>query len=158
MKQHLKCYLKCEWEFCWGHYLSKFLNTILTTLWSMYLLTPFFEWGTWEAEILSKVPQLLGSRAGWKKSESHIRLFATPWTVACQAPLSMEFPSQEYWRGLSFPSPKDLSDPGIKPWSQAGCRFFTIAGRFFTISATRVAPAELGLEAKSIWCPSLCYF
>ena len=72
MKQHLKCYLKGEWEFCWGHYLSKFLNTILTTLWSMYLLSPFFEWGTWEAEILSKVPQLLGSRAGWKKKwKSH---------------------------------------------------------------------------------------
>ena len=42
---------------------------------------------------------------------------ATPWTVACQAPLSMEFSKQEYWSGLSFPSPGDLPDPGIKPGS-----------------------------------------
>ena len=37
-----------------------------------------------------------------------------PWTVACQAPLSMEFSRQGYWRGLPFPSPGDLPDPGIK--------------------------------------------
>ena len=40
--------------------------------------------------------------------------FATPWTVAHQAPLSMEFSRQEYWNGLSFPFPGDLPDPGIK--------------------------------------------
>ena len=40
---------------------------------------------------------------------------ATPWTVAHQAPLSMGFPSQEYWSGLSFPPPGDPPDPGIKP-------------------------------------------
>ena len=39
----------------------------------------------------------------------------TPWTVARQAPLSMEFSRQEYWSGLPFPSPGDLPDPGIKP-------------------------------------------
>ena len=43
----------------------------------------------------------------------------TPWTVACQAPLSMGFSRQEYWSGLSFPSPGDLPDPGIKPRSPA---------------------------------------
>ena len=43
--------------------------------------------------------------------------FATPWTVACQALLSMEFPRQEYWSGLPFPSPGDLPNPGIKPTS-----------------------------------------
>ena len=48
---------------------------------------------------------------------SHIQLFATPWTVACQAPLSMEFSRQEYWSGLPFPSPGDLPDPGIEPGS-----------------------------------------
>ena len=42
---------------------------------------------------------------------------ATPWTVACHAPLSMGFPRQEYWSGLPFPSPGDLSDSGIKPGS-----------------------------------------
>ena len=39
---------------------------------------------------------------------------ATPWTVACQGPLSMGFSRQEYWNGLPFPSPEDLPDPGIK--------------------------------------------
>ena len=49
------------------------------------------------------------------KSLSHIRLFATPWTAACQAPLSMEFSRQEYWSGLPLPSPGDLPNPGIEP-------------------------------------------
>ena len=44
-----------------------------------------------------------------------VRLFATPWTVACQGPLSMGFSRQEYWRGWPFPSPRDPPDPGIKP-------------------------------------------
>ena len=52
--------------------------------------------------------------------------FATPWTVAHQAPLSMGFPSQEYWSGLPFPSPEDLPSLGIKPVSPV------LAGRFFT--------------------------
>ena len=47
----------------------------------------------------------------------HVQLSATPWTVARQAPLSMEFPRQEYWRGLPFPPPAILPSPGIKPES-----------------------------------------
>ena len=43
----------------------------------------------------------------------------TPWTVACQAPLSMGFSRQEYWSWLPFPSPGDLPDPGIEPGSPA---------------------------------------
>ena len=50
---------------------------------------------------------------------SCVLLFVTPWTVACQAPLSMGFPRQEYWDGLPFPSPEDLPNPGIKPTSPA---------------------------------------
>ena len=50
----------------------------------------------------------------------------TPWTVANQALPSIEFPSQEHWNGLPFPSPWDLPDPGIKPVSPA------FAGGFFT--------------------------
>ena len=42
-----------------------------------------------------------------------------PWIIACQAPLSMEFSRQQYWSGLPFPSPGDLSDPGIEPGSPA---------------------------------------
>ena len=48
------------------------------------------------------------------KSLSHVQLFATPWTVAYQAPASMEFSRQEYWSGLPFPSPGDLPNPGIE--------------------------------------------
>ena len=49
------------------------------------------------------------------KSLSHVRLFVTPWTVAYQAPPSMEFSRQEYWSGLPFPSPEDLPNSGIEP-------------------------------------------
>ena len=50
---------------------------------------------------------------------SRVRLLATPWTVAYQAPLSMGFSRQEYWSGLPFPSPGDLPNPGIEPRSPA---------------------------------------
>ena len=53
------------------------------------------------------------------KSLSRVRLIATPWTVAHQAPPSMGFSRQEYWSGLPFPSPGDLPNPGIEPWSPA---------------------------------------
>ena len=51
------------------------------------------------------------------KSLIRVRLFATPWTVAYQAPPSMGFSKQECWNGLPFPSPGDLPDPGIEPGS-----------------------------------------
>ena len=51
---------------------------------------------------------------------------ATPWSAACQAPLSMEFSRQEYWSGLPFSPPGDLPDPEIKLMSPA------LTGRFFT--------------------------
>ena len=50
---------------------------------------------------------------------SHVWFFATPWTVASKAPLSMEFSKQESWSGLSFPIPWYLSNPGTKPLSVA---------------------------------------
>ena len=50
---------------------------------------------------------------------SCVQLFATPWTVACQAPLSMGFLRQEYWSGLPCPSPGDLPNTGIEPVSPA---------------------------------------
>ena len=53
------------------------------------------------------------------KSLSRVQLFATPWTVAYQASLSMGFSRQEYWNGLPFLSPGDLPDPGIEPRSPA---------------------------------------
>ena len=65
------------------------------------------------------------------QSLSHVQLFVTPWTVACHAPLSMEFSRQECWSGLPFPPPGDLPEPGIKPSSPA------LAGRFFTTEPPR---------------------
>ena len=53
------------------------------------------------------------------KSLSHVRLFATPWTVAHQASPSMGFSRQEHWRVLPLPSPGHLPNPGIEPGSPA---------------------------------------
>ena len=53
------------------------------------------------------------------KSFSRVGLFATPWTVAYQASLSMGLSRQEYWSGLPFPASGDLPDPGIEPGSPA---------------------------------------
>ena len=71
-------------------------------------------------------PPLLSSALGERTlvvisslSLSRVRLFATPWTVAYQAPPSMGFSRQEYWSGLPFPSPGDLPDLGIQPGSPA---------------------------------------
>ena len=56
-----------------------------------------------------------------------------PWAIDHQAPLSMEFPRQENWSGLPFPSPEDLPDPGIEPIS---LEFPVLVGGFFTTLAT----------------------
>ena len=58
---------------------------------------------------------------------SRVRLFATPWTIACQALLSMELPRQEYWSRLPFLSLRDLPVPGIEPTSMSPA----LAARFF---------------------------
>ena len=50
------------------------------------------------------------------------RFLVNPWTVACQAPLSMGFPRQEYWSGLPFSTPGHLPDPGIKPCASCNGR------------------------------------
>ena len=65
---------------------------------------------------------------------SRIRLFATPWSLARQAPLSMGFSGQEYWSGLPCPPPGDLPDPGTEPKS------LVLAGGFFT------SPGEQGAK------------
>ena len=65
------------------------------------------------------------------KSLSRVRLFATPWTVAHKAPLSMGFSRQEYWSGLLFPSPGESFQP--RDWTRVSC----IAGRRFNLWPTR---------------------
>ena len=71
---------------------------------------------------------------------SRVRLFVTPWLVACPAPLSMEFSRQEHWSQLPFPPPGDLLNPGIElisPESPA------LAGRFFTTKPSGKPPKQL---------------
>ena len=70
---------------------------------------------------------------------NHVRLFATPWTVAHLAPLSVGFSRQEYWSGLPFPSSGDLPDPVIEPKSPVSPG---LADGFFTY-----APPEKPLES-----------
>ena len=81
-----------------------------------------------------KVYLLLGVHV-YPQFLSSVRLFVTPWTVACQAPLSMGFSRQEYWSELPCPSPRDLPDPGIEPKSPA------LTDGFFTTEP----------PGKSIW-------
>ena len=75
---------------------------------------------------------------------SCVRLFATPWTVAHQAPLSMGFSRQEYWNGLPFLSPGDHSDPEMESVSPA------LAGRFFTTSATWEALSNIVIAKQMV--------
>ena len=83
---------------------------------------------------------------------SHVWLFATPWTVAHQAPLSMGFSRQEYWSGLPFPlHPGGFSDPGIKLIS---LMYPVLAGGFFTTSATWEA-SQKNLH-MNIHCSFIC--
>ena len=66
-------------------------------------------------------------------SFSHIQIFATPWTAAHQAPLSMGFSRQEYWSELPFPLPGDLPNPGTESMPLTSP---ALAGGFFTNNAT----------------------
>ena len=75
--------------------------------------------------------QWILSFSHWVMSDT----FVKPWTAAHQAPLSMEFPRQEHWSGLPFPSPGDFPDPGIKPVTPA------LAGWFFTTEPLQGSPA-----------------
>ena len=83
--------------------------------------TDWFQIGKGECQGCKLSPCLFNLHAEWKKVKvkvkllSHARLFATPWTVAHQAPLSIGFSRQEYWSGLPFYSPGGLPNPGIKP-------------------------------------------
>ena len=87
---------------------------------------------------------------------SHVWLFATPWTVAHQAPLSMRFSRQEYWCGLPFPPPEDLPDPGFEPESPAltGKCFFTEPPGKPLLTGT---PSNLKHSPFSFLMSVLCY-
>ena len=71
---------------------------------------------------------------------SHVRLTVTPWTAACQAPLSMEFSRQEYWSGLPCPLSGDLPNPGIEPMPLVSP---ALAGGFFTTGPPRKLQSQI---------------
>ena len=76
---------------------------------------------------------------------SLVQLFVIPWTIACQAPLSIEFSRQEYWSSLPFPSSRDLPNPGIKlssPALQADSLPSEPQGKPQSCSLTRAVPKE----------------
>ena len=83
-----------------------------------------------------------------------VQLFETLWTVACQAPLSMGFPRQEYWGGLPFPSPGDPPNPGIELVSPTHP---ALAGEFLTPeppgkpSMTYISEALTHTVEKELW-------
>ena len=85
------------------------------------------------------------------KSLSRVRLFGTPWTVAFQAPWSLEFSRREYWNGLPFAPPGDLPEPGTEP---ASLMSPALAGRFFTtVPPGKPAPNPfpcLGIESRPL--------
>ena len=80
--------------------------------------------------------------------------FATPWIVACQAPLSMGFPRQEYWGGLPFSPLRDLPDPGIEPNFPESPLSPALAGGFFT-TASPGKPKTTKNQTSSMWNNSL---
>ena len=83
------------------------------------------------------------------KKKSRVWLFASPWTVAHRAPLSMGFPRREYWSGLPFPSPGDLPHPGIEPVSPVSCNHRQILYRCIT-RETPLTGAMIKLKIKHI--------
>ena len=82
-------------------------------------------WGALELYVPCPIP----FHKGCAQLFTHVWSFATPWVIACQAPLSMGFSKQEYWSGLPFPAPGDLLDPEIKSKPLLSP---VLAGAFFT--------------------------
>ena len=83
------------------------------------------------------------------KALSCVQLFVTPWTIVYQASPSMGFSRQEYWSGLPFPSPGDLPDPGIEPWSPKGRKkkysFCSEAGSLDLNPESAIYPTEISM-------------
>ena len=98
-----------------------FANSLCTSFYRLYIISRLL------MVLVCVCTQLLSS----------VQLFATPWTVAYQASLSMKFSRQEYWSTLPCPPPGDFPDPGIEPMSLTSP---ALVGKFFTSSATWDAP------------------
>ena len=112
-------------SFSWGHYTVAYTgkrgNNFFKKKKKRNSHCPY---GTWVHTVEYYTNQSLNSWAPISSkvvvvSLSCVQLFGTPWTIACQAPLSMGFSRCEYWSGLPFPSPGYLPNPGIEPRSPA---------------------------------------
>ena len=83
---------------------------------------------------------------------SRVQLFATPRTVAHQAPLLMGFPKQEYWSGLPFLFPGNLPDPGIEPLSPAlAGEFFTTKPRGSPVISMNISKYKRTIQAQTLY-------
>ena len=105
-------------------FLCSSCNALLLTVLCPYLYRYKYKYRQWKIQYIYIYVLCVCAQ-----SLNRVRLFATPWTAAHQAPLSMGFPRQEYWSGLPFPTLGDLPDPEIKPASLASP---TLAGVFST--------------------------
>ena len=104
---------------------------ITQIIWVSFLVYHHIIFPLWLSVPVSKFPFLKGHHACMLSCFSRVRLCATLWTIALQAPLSMVFSRQEYWSGLLCPPPRDLPNPGIEPRSLTSP---VLAGGFFTTS------------------------
>ena len=80
---------------------------------------------------------------------------ATPWTVACQVPLSMELSRKEYWSGLPFPPLGDLPDPGSLTWRAIPSPLSKLKRRLDTLESTQWAPRDPCRDLRGKWSPLL---
>ena len=109
MSTYIHTYTRCIYVYIWF---------VHSWVWNEFLKHTNIcrPWGTYT--VARPFTHITLCKVKWKLL-SHVRLFATPWTVAHQAPLSMGFSRQKYWSGVPFPSPGILPDPGITPGSPA---------------------------------------
>ena len=104
-------------------------------------------------QMLWTTKRFLSTPTSLQQQQRHfscVRLFGTLWTVAHQAPLTIGFSRQEYWSGLPFLLPGDLSDPGVEPTSLMSP---ALAGGFFTVPAGK--PTNLSGDLFPLW---VCLF
>ena len=126
-------------KFVWNTLIELTIVLDIAHKWFSFFLFPHFWFFTdstkWKEIVRRKKKFLAGSmlilsfKLWCAQSLSHVWLFETLWSIAWQAPLSMEFFRQEYWNGLLFSTTRDPSDPGIEPVSPA---FPALAGRYLT--------------------------
>ena len=108
------------------------LQTPIITVIVMMIATNLY-WWPFQAFVKSLTSVILCVPVCMLSCFSHVWLFATLWTVAHQAPLSMGLSRQEYWNGLPCPPPVDLPNPGVEPISLTSP---VLASRFFTTGST----------------------